>query len=122
MLQPWLPTADKLLILSTDRSLIKGSPILTFWHPLNGKAQNGVMEVVNIDMFTALMLEPVRPWVTRATLNIAGSHLEYGKGLLAAITVDNGLVSYDLASEKFPFSISTVGSSASLLALKKLPT
>lgn len=122
LLQPRLPAPDNLLMLSTDRSLIKGSPILIAWHPVTSGSRNGVMEVVNIEMLTGLMLEPERPWVSRAVLNVANSHLEYGKGLIARVTVDSGLVSHEVASENFPFSITTIGPSASDLALKNLPT
>lgn len=122
LLQPRLPSPENLLILSTDRSLIKGSPILLSWHPVVSGSQNGVIEIVNIEMLTGLMLEPERPWVSRAVLNVADSHLEYGKGLLARVTVDKGLVSHEMASTNFPFSITTIGPSASDLALKNLPT
>jgi sensor c-di-GMP phosphodiesterase-like protein len=122
LLQPRLPTATPLLLLSTDRSLLKGSPILIAWHPLANGSRDGVMEIVNIEMLTGLMLEPERPWVSRAVLNVAGSHLEYGKGLLARVSADEGLAIHEMASEKFPFSITTIGPSASDLALKNLPT
>lgn len=122
MLQPRLPAASSLLLLSIDRSLLKGTPILISWHPLANGSHDGVMEIVNIEMLTGLMLEPERPWVARAVLNVADSHLEYGKGLLARVDVDSGLVSHEMASEKFPFSITTIGPSAGDLALKNLPT
>ncbi|MCT4702313.1 EAL domain-containing protein [Enterobacteriaceae bacterium H20N1] len=121
-LQPRLPDSSPLLLLSTDSSLLKGSPILVSWHPLADGSQNGVMEIVNIEMLTGLMSEPERPWVSRAVLNVAGSHLEYGKGLLAQVSVNKGLVSHEMASEKFPFSIISIGPSAGDLALKNLPT
>ncbi len=120
-LQPRLPDPSPLLLLSTDSSLLKGSPVLVSWHPLENSSLDGVMEIVNIEMLTGLMLEPERPWVTRAVLNVAGSHLEHGKGLLANVKADRGLVSQQMASEKFPFSITTIGPSAGDLALKNLP-
>src|SRR5690606_37727869 len=51
----------------------------------------------------------------------AGSHLEHGKGLLTRVDIERGLVSQEMASEKFPFSITTIGPSAGDLALKNLP-
>ncbi|WP_435926791.1 EAL domain-containing protein [Dryocola sp. BD613] len=120
-LQPRLPASSPLLLLSTDRSLLKGSPVLVAWHPLDNGSRDGVMEVINIEMLTGLLLEPQRPWVTRAVLNVAGSHLEHGKGLLTQVNVERGLASQQMASEKFPFSITTIGPSAGDLALKNLP-
>jgi sensor c-di-GMP phosphodiesterase-like protein len=122
LLQPRLPVDTPLLLLSTDSSLLKGSPILISWHPAENGSRDGVMEVVNIEMLTGLMMEPERPWVSRAVLNVGDSHLEYGKGLLAKVTAEEGLVSRDIASRKYPFSITTIGPSASDLALKNLPT
>lgn len=122
LLQPRLPSASPLLLLSTDSSVLKGTPVMVSWHPLANSSLDGVMEIINIEMLTGLMLIPERPWVARAVLNVAGSHLEYGKGLLARVSVDNGLVSHEVASEKFPFSITTIGPSAGDLALKNLPT
>ncbi len=122
LLQPRLPAPTPLLLLSIDRSLLKGSPILISWHPAQNASHDGIMEVVNIEMLIELMLEPERPWVSRAVLNVAGTHLEYGKGLLARVSADSGEVLHEMASEKFPFSITTVGPSASDLALKNLPT
>ncbi|NIY46843.1 EAL domain-containing protein [Cedecea colo] len=120
-LQSRLPASSPLLLLSTDSSLLKGSPVLVSWHPLDNSGRDGVMEVVNIEMLTGLMFEPERPWVTRAVLNVAGSHLEHGKGLLTHVSVERGLVSRQIASEKFPFSVTTIGPSAGDLALKNLP-
>lgn len=122
LLQPRLPAPTPLLLLSTDHSLLKGSPILVYWHPSASGSRDGVMEIVNIEMLTGLLLEPERPWVSRAILNVGDSHLEYGKGLLARVTVEEGLSSHEMISGQFPFSITTIGPSASDLALKKLPT
>lgn len=122
LLQPQLPAHENLLFLSTDRSLLKGSPILISWHPLTSGSPNGMMVIVNIEMLTGLMLEPERPWVSRAVLNVANSHLEYGKGLLASVTVDSGLVSHEMPSANYPFSITIIGPSPGDLALKNLPT
>lgn len=121
-LQPRLPAPAPLLLLSLDHLLLKGSPILVVWYPLGKGSRDGVMEIVNIEMLTGLMLEPERPWVARVVLNVSGSHLEYGKGLLARVDVDSGLVSHEIASDKFPFSITTIGPSATDLALRNLPT
>lgn len=122
LLQPRLPHPGPLLLLSTDRSLLKGTPILISWYPQGNSARDGVMEIVNIEMLTGLLLGPEKPWVSRAVLNVGDTHLEYGKGLLARVTPEDGLVSHEVASDNYPFSITTIGPSASDLALKKLPT
>lgn len=70
-LQPALPAAGDLLLLSTDQSLLKGSPILIQWYPASANGQDGVMEIVNIDLLTTMLLEPQQPQITSASLTVA---------------------------------------------------
>ncbi|MEW7314723.1 cyclic diguanylate phosphodiesterase [Buttiauxella gaviniae] len=122
LLQPRLPSALPLLFLTIDHSLLKGSPILLSWIPSANSSHDGVMQIINIELLTGLILEPERPWVSRAVLNVADSHLEYGKGLLQQISVEAGMVSHQIASERFAFSVMTIGPSPGALALSNLPT
>ncbi|MGB7801358.1 EAL domain-containing protein [Buttiauxella sp.] len=122
LLQPRLPSALPLLFLSIDRSLLKGTPILLSWIPVANSSHDGIMQIINIELLTGLILEPERPWVSRAVLNVAGSHLEYGQGLLQRITVEEGQVSHEMASDRFAFSVTTIGPSPGALALSNLPT
>ncbi|HKM96099.1 MAG TPA: EAL domain-containing protein [Buttiauxella sp.] len=122
LLQPRLPSTQNLLFLSIDRSLLKGTPILLSWTPSANSSHDGVMQVINIEMLTGLILQPEHPWVSRAVFNVAGSHLEYGKGLLQRITAEDGQVSHEMASERFAFSVTTIGPSPEALALHTLPT
>jgi len=122
LLQPRLPSAQPLLFLTIDHSLLKGTPILLSWIPLANSRHDGVMQIINIELLTGLILEPERPWVSRAILNVSDSHLEYGKGLLQRISVDEGQVSHEMASEKFAFSVTTIGPAAGAMALGNLPT
>lgn len=122
LLQPRLPSALPLLFLTIDHSLLKGSPILLSWIPSANSSHDGVMQIINIELLTGLILEPERPWVSRAVLNVADSHLEYGKGLLQQISVEAGMVSHQIASERFAFSVTTIGPSPGALALSNLPT
>lgn len=122
LLQPRLPSALPLLFLSIDHSLLKGTPILLSWTPSQNSSHDGVMQIINIELLTGLILEPERPWVSRAVLNVSDSHLEYGKGLLQRITVDEGQVTHEMASDRFAFSVTTIGPSPGALALTNLPT
>lgn len=122
LLQPRLPSALPLLFLSIDHTIMKGTPILLSWTPANNNGHDGVVQAINIELLTGLILEPERPWVARAVLNVGDSHLEYGRGLLQRITVDEGDVSHEMASDKFAFSVTTIGPPPGLLALSNLPT
>lgn len=122
LVQPRLPSSLPLLFLSIDHTLLKGTPILLSWHPLRNSGHDGVMQIINIELLSGFMLEPRRPWVSRAMLNVADSHYEYGKGLLPRITVDDGQVSHELESDIFPFSVTIIGPSSSQLALQNMPT
>jgi sensor c-di-GMP phosphodiesterase-like protein len=117
-----LPSPDPLLFLSRDSSLLKGTPVLIFWRPQPGETRDGVMQIINIQMLTSLLLKPEHPWVTRAVLNVGNDHLEYGSGLQAKIVPDEDQVSQQTASKLYPYSITAIGPSADQLTLQNLPS
>ena len=63
-----LPAPQPLLRLTIDRALIKGSPVLIQWTPAAGSSNAGVMEMINIDLLTAMLLEPQLPQISSANL------------------------------------------------------
>ena len=67
-----LPAPQPLLRLTTDRALIKGSPVLIQWTPAAGSSNAGVMEMINIDLLTAMLLEPQLPQISSASINVNG--------------------------------------------------
>lgn len=60
-----LPAPQPLLRLTIDRALIKGSPVLIQWTPAAGSSNAGVMEMINIDLLTAMLLEPQLPQISK---------------------------------------------------------
>lgn len=84
-LQPELPTTNAQLLLSTDPLLIKGSPILIQWYPSSPDGKDGVLEIVNIDLLTTLLLEPRKPLITGASLTVGNRHLIYGNGVVETL-------------------------------------
>ncbi len=116
-----LPSTTPLLFLSRDSSLLKGTPVLIYWRPVEGQTADGVMLIVNIQMLTSLVLKPEHPWVTRAMLNVEDSHLEYGAGLDGEIKLIDGQVMHRTASRHYPFSITAIGPSPNILTLENLP-
>ncbi|SFR07551.1 EAL domain, c-di-GMP-specific phosphodiesterase class I (or its enzymatically inactive variant) [Enterobacter sp. kpr-6] len=121
-LQPSLPSPAPRLLLSTDNSLLKGSPILIQWFPTGDEGESGVMEVVNINLLTSLMLEPQKPLITSVSLTVGDRHLVYGAGVVGALPALNGEKRFKQASSRFPFAINVRGPGASELALKHLPS
>lgn len=60
-IQADLPAPQALLRLTTDRVLIKGSPVLIQWYPSQSHTGDGVLEMINIDLLTTMLLEPQLP-------------------------------------------------------------
>lgn len=121
-LQPGLPAAQTRLILSTDPVLIKDSPILLQWYPSSPDGKDGLLEIVNIDLLTALLLEPRAPHITGASLTVGNRHLLYGHGVVDTLPVLKDEQRFQLPSPLFPFTISVTGPGADALALKTLPS
>lgn len=53
-LQPSLPAPHPLLLFSTEKSLLKGTPVLIQWYPTPESGQDGVMLIVNIELLGTL--------------------------------------------------------------------
>lgn len=121
-LQPALPATKSQMILSTDQSLLKNSPVMIMWYPTTTDGQNGIIEVINIDLLTNLMLEPDEPLITSASLSVGNRHLEYGGGVSNSLPELNNEERFQQASEHFPFVISVTGPGAGALALRHLPS
>lgn len=120
-LQPRLPSPAAQMLLTRDNSLIKGSAILLIWTPVSRDGQDGIIQLLNIELLSGLMLESARPWVDRVVLNVGDAHLEYGKGVIPALPASDRLIAREQASDRFPFSVTVTGPSAAELALRNLP-
>ncbi|HDR2891468.1 TPA: cyclic diguanylate phosphodiesterase [Enterobacter asburiae] len=120
-IQPTLPTNAPRLILSTDQWLLKGSPILIQWYPVSQSGEDGVMEIVNIDLITRMILEPQPPLITDVVLTVGDNFLRYGQQVTDTLTFDDGDSLLHKASSHYPFSITVSGPGPGKLALKNLP-
>lgn len=121
-LQPALPVTKPVMVLSTDQSLLKNSPVMIMWYPTSADGQSGITEVVNIDLLSNLMLEPDEPLITSASLSVGNRHLVYGQGVTNSLPALNNEDRFQLASGHFPFVISATGPGAGTLALRHLPS
>ncbi|EFB3348529.1 putative cyclic diguanylate phosphodiesterase (EAL) domain protein [Escherichia coli H605] len=121
-IQTDLPAPRPLLRLSTDRVLIKGSPVLIQWYPLSSHSGDGVLEMINIGLLTTMLLEPQLPQIRNASLTVADRHLLYDDGLVDSLPPLNGNERYQVSSQNFPFTISVSGPGATQLALHHLPS
>lgn len=121
-MHPKLPTPAPLLLLSVDHLINKGSPILLSWRPVPAHTDDGVMQVINLGMLAGFIQYADGPWVNKTILNVAESHFEYANGLITSIDVSSSQIRQDIASAQYPFSITTVGPSPSILALNSLPS
>jgi sensor c-di-GMP phosphodiesterase-like protein len=120
--QPALPSSQPQLILSTDQSLLKGSPILIQWYPVSDAGEDGVMQVVNIDFITKIMLEPQSPLITDVSLQVGDKFLRDGQSVTDTLNVPEDTMILRQTSAYFPFTILVSGPGASELALKNLPS
>ncbi len=100
-----LPAPQPLLRLTIDRALIKGSPVLIQWTPAAGSSNAGVMEMINIDLLTAMLLEPQLPQISSASLTVDKRHLLYGNGLVDSLPQPEDNENYQVSSQRFPFTI-----------------
>lgn len=121
-IQADLPARQALLRLTIDHVLIKGSPVLIQWYPSAANAQDGVLEMINIELLTTMLLEPQSPQITSATLTVADRHLLYANGIVDSLPPLNDERRYQVSSHNFPFTISVDGPGATALALKNLPS
>ena len=121
-IQADLPARQVLLRLTIDHVLIKGSPVLIQWYPSAANAQDGVLEMINIELLTTMLLEPQSPQITSATLTVADRHLLYANGIVDSLPPLNDERRYQVSSHNFPFTISVDGPGATALALKNLPS
>lgn len=117
-----LPAPQPLLRLTTDHALIKGSPVLIQWTPAAGSSNAGVMEMINIDLLTAMLLEPQLPQISSASLTVDSRHLLYGNGLVDSLPQPENNENYQVSSQRFPFTINVNGPGATALAWHYLPT
>ncbi len=122
LFQPLLPSDEPLLLLTTDQAMLKGSPVLIQWYPAPGKSQDGVMEIVNIDLIARMLLEPQLPIISDVNLSVGDKHLNYARQLSETLNIDSDDTVYQQASINFPFTITVNGPGATDLALRNLPS
>lgn len=120
--QPQLPAAQPLLLLTTDQPLMKGSPVLIQWYPAPGQSEDGIMEIVNIDLIARMLLEPQLPIISDVNLSVGGKYLNHERQLSDRLVTDAGDNVYQQASLNFPFIITVNGPGLTALALKSLPS
>lgn len=118
---PSLAFSHYRLMLTTDRYLLKGSPILLFWTPEAPGSRTGILQVINIELMTNHLLEPQLPWVERAVFNVGGHSLEYGNPLIEPTLAAEDEVRYDYSSLRYPYTLTLYGPSPIRLALSTLP-
>ncbi len=120
-LQPALPSSEARLLLSTDQSLLKGSPIMLQWYPVSADGEDGVMESINIELLSSLILSPRAPLISALSLTLGDRHYIDGLGVVDRLPEDPDHPFYRLASAHFPFTINVSTPGATALALRDLP-
>lgn len=70
--------------------------------PAAGSSNAGVMEMINIDLLTAMLLEPQPPQISSASLTDK-RHLLYGNGLVDSLPQPEDNENYQVSSQRFPF-------------------
>ncbi|MFU0448400.1 EAL domain-containing protein [Pseudocitrobacter faecalis] len=120
-LQPRLAASTPNIILTIDRSLVKGSPVLMQWFPAAQDDRNGVVIGINIDLVSEMILDPFPPLITRTSLGIDNAYYMDGVGISEQRLQRKGEMFYSQASRAYPFSIAVSGPSFWTLALHELP-
>ncbi|CAK9884862.1 MAG: putative cyclic di-GMP phosphodiesterase PdeD [Candidatus Erwinia impunctatus] len=120
---PELATSgQQTMMLTTDYKLLKGSPVLVIWYPRAGSPDSGVLQIVNIEMMAAYILEPTFPWVERAVFNVQEKSLEYGNPLIQPAYPSEDEVEQRATSLRYPYSVTLFGPSSLRLALLTTPS
>lgn len=121
-IQPSLPAKQPQLVLSIDRSVLIGQPMLLMWYPTSADGQSGMLDIVNIGLLSTLMLEPQEPLITGVSLSVNNRHLVLGKGIMDYLPPLQNEIRYEYNSTRFPLAVSVNSPGASVLALKALPS
>ncbi len=79
------------------------------WTPAAGSSNAGVMEMINIDLLTAMLLEPQLPQISSASLTVDKRHLLYGNGLVDSLPQPENNENYQVSSQRFPLTINVNG-------------
>ena len=116
-----LPASTAKLILSTDQWLLKGSPVLIQWYPVSQDGEDGVVEIINIDLIARMILEPQRPLINDVVLTVGNRFLRYGQRVTDSLTFDEESALFQQSSTQNPFTITVGGPGPGELALKSLP-
>ena len=118
-LQAQLPSRTPLLELTTDHSLLKGTPILIQWFPASADGKDGVLASINIDLISNIILESSPPLVSHMSLDVGRQHYQHETGITRQL-VHSYEKTYTQHSSHFPFSISVLSPGVERLALKNL--
>lgn len=120
-IQPDLPDSRSRLLLTTDQTLLKGSPLLVLWYPASEDGEDGVIMSINIQLLSNLLLEPQRPLIHRISVKVGNVFFTETNGVTSQLVEQVDEARYTLSSEQFPFSIIVSGPGAAMLALQDLP-
>lgn len=120
-LQPSVPSAHPLMVLSKSNSLRKGSPILLLWEPSSRDGQSGVIQIIDIELLTALTLQPHPPLIQKAVLKVANQYLMDKDTLVNVLPRQSGQVEHRFYSQRYPFEVIAIGPAPGAVALNDLP-
>lgn len=120
--QPLLPDPQPRLLLATDQSLLKGSPILIQWYPASPDGEDGVILTINIHLLSTLLLEPQEPEIHRVVVSVGNRFYSESQGISDSLPLADDEKVVTRQSELFPFSVSVTTPGASMLALRDLPS
>ncbi|MFJ2975202.1 EAL domain-containing protein [Kluyvera sp. NPDC087067] len=118
-LQAQLPSRTPLLELTTDHSLLKGTPILIQWFPASADGKDGVLASLNIDLISNIILESSPPLIDQMSLNVGKLYFQHETGITDRLVSANDKI-YSQQSARFPFSISVLSPGPERLALQNL--
>ncbi|MFP2469651.1 EAL domain-containing protein [Pseudescherichia vulneris] len=120
--QPSLPDPQPQLLLSTDQTLIKGSPILIQWYPVSQDGEDGVLLTINIHLLSLLLLDPQKPQIQRVIVSVGNRFYSESQGISDTLQLTGDEEVETRRSTLFPFSVSVTTPGAAALALEELPS
>ena len=114
--------ATQRMLLTHDKHLLKGSPVLLLWTAHHQNPHSGVLQMINIELLINYLLEPNLPWIERVVFTVDGNSMEYGNPLIEPVFPAEDQSSLEAHSLRYPFSITLLGPPSTHIALMRLPS
>jgi hypothetical protein len=79
------------------------------WYPVSQDGEDGVIEIINIDLIARMILEPQRPLINDVALTVGDRFLRYGQRVTDSLTFDEEGALFQQSSTQIPSPLRSAG-------------